>query len=175
MIMRVFRRRRPSKALRFGEEGSALVELALSLPLLCLMLLGAAEFARLAYASIEVVNGAHAGAMYAASSLSASGDYQCAGNTCSGGITNAAIADAGNLQGGNAISVTSVTTACTCSDTAFVPSSCNDNQTCINNNASMITTVTVQTQATFSTLIHIPGGTPTFTLHGQSTQVVSNE
>jgi len=167
MIMRVFKRRRLSKTLRFGEEGSALVELAISLPLLFLMLLGAAEFARLAYASIEVVNGAHAGAMYAASSLSASGD--------TGGITNAAVADAGNLQGGNAISVTSVTTACTCSNTAFVPSSCSDNQTCITNNASMITTVTVQTQATFSTLIHIPGGTPTFTLHGQSTQVVSNE
>jgi Flp pilus assembly protein TadG len=167
MIMRVFKRRRLSKTPRFGEEGSALVELAISLPLLFLMLLGAAEFARLAYASIEVVNGAHAGAMYAASSLSASGD--------TGGITNAAVADAGNLQGGNAISVTSVTTACTCSNTAFVPSSCSDNQTCITNNASMITTVTVQTQATFSTLIHIPGGTPTFTLHGQSTQVVSNE
>ncbi len=167
MIMRMFRRRRLSKALRFGEEGSALVELAISLPVLSLMLLGAAEFARLAYASIEVTNGAHSAALYASTSLSASGDTV--------GITNAATADAGNLLGGNAISVTSVTTACTCSNTAYTPSSCSDNSTCINNNASMITTVTVQTQATYSTLIHVPGGAPSFTLHGQSTQVVSNE
>jgi Flp pilus assembly protein TadG len=162
MIMRVFR-----KVFRLGEEGSALVELAISLPLLFLMLVGAAEFARLAYASIEVANAAHAAALYASSSLAASSD--------AGGISNAATTDSGNLLGGNAVSVTSVTTACTCSDTAFVPSSCSDNQTCISNNASMITTVTVQTQAAFSTLIHIPGGSPTFTLHSQSTQVVSNQ
>jgi Flp pilus assembly protein TadG len=166
MIMRLSSRGMPSKMLRIGEEGSALVELAISLPLLSLMLLGAAEFARLAYASIEVVNGAHAAAMYASSSLAASGD--------TGGITNAALADAGNLQGGNAISVTSVTKACTCSSGPN-PANCSDNATCQSNGAAMITTVTVQTQATFSTLIHIPGGTPTFTLHGQSAQVVSNQ
>ena len=54
-----------------SEEGSALVELALSLPVLLIMLLGAAEFARLAYASIEVVNAAHAAAIYASSSHAA--------------------------------------------------------------------------------------------------------
>jgi Flp pilus assembly protein TadG len=167
MIMRMFRCGRLSKASRLGEEGSALVELAISLPLLCLMLIGAAEFARLAYASIEVVNSAHAAALYASSSLAASAD--------TGGITNAATSDAGNLLGGNAISVASVSTACTCSNTAYVPSSCSDNQTCISNNASMITAVTVQTQATFSPLIHLPGGALSFTLHGQSTQVVSNQ
>ena len=167
MIMRMFRHRRLSMALRPGEEGSALVELAISLPLLSLMLLGAAEFARLAYASIEVTNGAHAAALYASSSLAASAD--------SGGITNAANSDASNLTGGNAISVTSVTTACTCSDTAYTPSSCNDNQTCVNHSTSMITAVTVQTQSTFSPLIHIRGGALSFTLHGTSTQVVSNQ
>jgi hypothetical protein len=92
-----------------------------------------------------------------------------------GGISNAATADAGNLLGGNAISVASVTTACTCSNTTYVPSSCSDNSTCISNNVSMITTVTVQTQSTFSPLIHVPGGALSFTLHGQSTQVVSNQ
>jgi len=156
-----------SKSRRFGEEGSALVELAISLPLLSLILLGAAEFARLAYGSIEVVNAAHAAAMYASSSLAASAD--------SSGITNAANSDASNLTGGNAISVKSVTTACTCSNTAYTPTSCNDNSTCINNNASMITAVTVQTQSTFSPLIRIPGGALSYPLQGQSTQVVSNQ
>jgi Flp pilus assembly protein TadG len=167
MIMGVFRRSWGSNILRSREEGSALVELAVSLPLLTIMLLGSAEFARLAYASIEVSNGAHAAAMYAASSLAASSD--------SGGITNAANSDAANLSGGSAISVTSVTTACTCANTAYTPSSCSDNSTCVNNNTSMVTAVTIQTQSTFSPLIHRPGGSLNYTLHGTSTQVVSNQ
>jgi len=167
MSMRMQTCKGRSKSRRFGEEGSALVELAISLPLLSLILLGAAEFARLAYGSIEVVNAAHAAAMYASSNLAASAD--------SSGITNAANSDASNLTGGNAISVKSVTTACTCSNTAYTPTSCNDNSTCINNNASMITAVTVQTQSTFSPLIRIPGGALSYPLQGQSTQVVSNQ
>jgi len=165
MIKRMFRFS-PSEKMS-GEEGSALVELALSLPLLTIMLLGAAEFARVAYASIEVANGAHSAAVYASYSQAASAD--------SGGITNAANSDAGNLVGGNAISVSSVTTACTCADTTYTPSSCSDNSTCVSNNTSMITAVTVQTQSTFSPLIHVPGGAASFTLKGQSTQVVSNQ
>jgi Flp pilus assembly protein TadG len=167
MTKKMFRRRHPSNSVPAGEEGSALVELAVSLPLLSLMLLGAGEFARLAYASIEVVNGAHAAALYASTSQSASSD--------SGGIANAANSDAGNLAGANAISVTSITTACTCADSTYSPSSCSDNSTCINHNSSMITAVTVQTQSTFSPLIHVRGGALSFTLKGTSTQVVSNE
>lgn len=148
------------------QEGSALVELALALPLLLLFVLGAAEFARLAYAAIEVSNAAHAAAVYASSSQSAVTDTP--------GISNAATADAGNLLGSNAVSVTSVTTACTCSNAIYTPSSCSDNQTCFQNNSAMITTVTVQTRATYSPLITIPGGALTFNLYGRSSQVVTN-
>jgi Flp pilus assembly protein TadG len=167
MVTKVFRCNPPARALRSGEEGSALVELAISLPLLFLILVGAAEFARVAYASIEVVNGAHAAAVYASSSLAASADP--------GGITNAANSDTSNLVGGNAISVTSITTACTCADSTYAPSSCSDNVTCINNNTSMVTAVTVNTQSTFSPILRIPGGVNSFTLKGSSTQVVSNQ
>jgi Flp pilus assembly protein TadG len=167
MTTKILRSCRPS-----AEEGSALVELALSLPVLLLILLGAAEFARCAYAAIEVVNAAHAAAIYAASSAAASGD--------SGGITNAATADAGNLFGSNAISVTSVTPSCTCANTAYTPSSCSDNQTCYSHNTAMVTAITVQTQATYHPLIvaNVGGlaGIPSqFTMTGQSTQVVSNQ
>jgi Flp pilus assembly protein TadG len=150
---------------RLGEDGSALVELALTLPLLMLMLLGAAELATVAYAAIEVSNAAHTAAVYASSSLGALADL--------GGISNAAATDATNLVGGSTISVTSVTTACTCANTAYAPTSCSDNQTCQQNNTSMITTVTVQTQATVSPFINIVG--KNFTLSGQSSQVVSNQ
>jgi Flp pilus assembly protein TadG len=154
--------------LRSGEEGSALVELALSLPMLCLMLLGATEFARIAYAAIEVTNAAHSAAVYAASSSAAAGD--------STGITNAAIGDSPNLAGSNAVSVvTPLGFSCSCSNTAYTPTSCSDNNTCVSHNAAMITTVTVQTQTTFSPMITLPGFSPTVTLKGSSSQVVSNE
>jgi len=150
-----------------SEEGSALVELALSLPVLLVMLLGAAEFARLAYASIEVVNSAHAAAIYASSSHAALSD--------SPGITNAAGTDSGNLTGSNAIQVTSVSSSCSCSDTSVSPSSCSDNSTCFNAHVAMITTVTVQTKSTFSPVIKMPGSAASFNLYGNSSQVVSNQ
>jgi Flp pilus assembly protein TadG len=150
-----------------SEEGSALVELALSMPVLLIMLLGAAEFARLAYASIEVVNAAHAAAVYASSSHAALSD--------STGITNAAGTDSGNLTGSNAIQVTSVSSACSCSDTGVSPSSCSDNSTCFNAHAAMITTVTVQTRSTYAPVIRIPGSALSFNLYGNSSLVVSNQ
>lgn len=165
MITKRLRRYWPAKMLRSSEEGSALVEFGISLPVLAIMLLGAAEFARLAYASIEVANGAHAAVMYAASSQAASSD--------TGGITNAANSDASNLTGG--ITVSGVTTTCACADTTYTPTSCSDNSTCVSNNTSMVTSVTVQTQATFTPLIRRPGGPSSYTLHGTSTQMVSNE
>ena len=74
MTMRFSKHGTEPNCLRSGEEGSALVELALSVPMLLIMLLGAAEFARVAYASIEVANAAHSAAMYAASSSGSSTD-----------------------------------------------------------------------------------------------------
>ena len=153
--------------LRSREEGSALVELALSLPMLCLMLLGAAEFARIAYAAIEVTNAAHSAAVYASSSSAAAAD--------STGITNAANGDSPNLAGSSAISVNPPSLSCACSNTLYTPTSCSDNSTCISHNAAMITTVTVKTQTTFSPMVSLPGWNPTITLQGQSSEVVSNQ
>lgn len=48
------------------ETGQALIELAISLPLLLLLLLGAAEFGRMAYMAIEVADAAKAAAQYGA-------------------------------------------------------------------------------------------------------------
>ena len=167
MIFKMIRAKRLANSIRSGEEGSALVELALSMPMLTIMLLGSAEFARLAYASIEVANGAHAAAIYASYSQAASSDTT--------GIGNAANSDAANLVGGGAISVTSVSTACSCADTSVTPASCSDNATCISNNTSMVTTVTVQTQAEYAPVIRIPGTATSYTLQASSTQVVSNQ
>ena len=167
MKIRLFECSRQSQ-LRSGEEGSALVELALSLPMLCVMLLGAAEFARIAYAAIEVTNAAHSAAVYASTSSAAAADTT--------GITNAATGDSPNLVGSNAVSLAATPTlACTCSNTTYVPTSCSDNSTCLSHNSAMITTVTVQTQTTFTPMVNLPGWNPTITLTGKSTETVSNE
>src|ERR1700759_2276170 len=50
----------------YGDKGQAFVELALVLPIFFLLLIGAVELGRLAYASIEVSNAARAGVAYAA-------------------------------------------------------------------------------------------------------------
>jgi hypothetical protein len=57
---------RPLRARHRSERGAALVELAVSLPLLILLLVGTADFARVFYFTIELTNAARAGAQYAA-------------------------------------------------------------------------------------------------------------
>ena len=49
-----------------GEAGSAIVELALVVPMLAFVLIGAAELGRIAYAAIEVSNAARAAVAFAA-------------------------------------------------------------------------------------------------------------
>jgi hypothetical protein len=130
------------------------------------MLLGAAEFARLAYASIEVTNAAHSAAIYAATSHGRVADTP--------GIGAAATQDSLNLGAAGAISVLSVDTFCQCSDGTTI--SCTDNQTCFTSNTHVITSVRVITQSSFSPMINLPGAKRhTFTLQGKSTQVVENQ
>lgn len=184
MIMKAFRR----LGARRDEGGSALVELALSLPMLCLILLGAAEFARVAYASIEVANAAHAAAIYAASRAGAASDFTTSGSspvTYSGGIVNAANADAHITCGGSPISVTNVSASCACTNAAATAVSCSDNQTCFTANSGIVTTMTVTTSCKFYPLIStkvqpgavlgVSGVNGPFTLSGRSIQVVSNQ
>jgi Flp pilus assembly protein TadG len=150
--------------LRRNQLGTALIETAISLPLFCLMLLGAAEFARLAYASIEVTNAARAGAEYGAYSHGTASD--------SAGVTTAATADAANLTG---LTVTNISLSCACSNSTYTPSGCSDNTTCESNNTAMVETITVNTQATYDPLIHYPGGPLSMTLTGQASETVSNQ
>ena len=154
-------------AMRWGSEsGSALVELGLSLPMLLMILLGSEELARFAYTAIETSNAAHAAALYAASGAGASVDAP--------GMSTAATSDSGNLTGKSAVAITSAVTTCTCSDGSS-PSSCSDNTTCESAGAGMIATVSVTTQAKFYPLFPLPGNASYYTVHGYSSQVVSNQ
>jgi len=55
-----------------SERGAALVEIALTLPVLVALLIGTIDFARVFYLAIELTNAARAGAQYGAKSLGGS-------------------------------------------------------------------------------------------------------
>jgi Flp pilus assembly protein TadG len=145
------------RRLRDGDMGQALVEAALTLPLLFLLLLGAAELAWLAYNAIEVANAAKAGVAYGAQS------GICGDPT---GIQNAARADASDVTA--TLTATPSTFGICSSGTA-----CNGNP-CLNTDCPspdhIETILTVNTSATVSPLIHLTGLPLSYTLHGKAVQ-----
>lgn len=129
---------------RRSKLGQAAIELALSVPLLGLLLVGASDFARAFYFYQEVVAAARAGAQYGSALPATAVD--------TGGIAAAAEANATNIPGFGSSNVTS--SFCTCSPpsgvTACATSYCNG----ANSQASY---VTVTATASFKTLVHYPG------------------
>ena len=139
-----------------NEAGQALVELALSMSLLFLMLLGAVEFARVTYAAIEVSNAARAAAQYGAMN---------GGNTADlNGMIAAAQNDSSNL--GTTVTVTADPVTNTCSDGSTYSS------TTYCGSAYVYTTLTVHTSTSFAPLISVPGFRGNFTLYGKAQELV---
>lgn len=110
-----------------NKSGSALVELALTAPVLMFMLIASAELARIAYYAIEVQNAARAGAAYGAASTqnafgpaSAANMEQAAENdvpnitdlTFQPAPTTACVCETTNSSGGISYSPTSGTASC---------------------------------------------------------------
>lgn len=147
MINRTMRFFGRAVAEREGETGSALVELALSIPLFMLVLLGAAEFARVTYAAIEVTNAARAGAQYAATLGGATGDTT--------GIQNAAQNDAYDL--GTSVTTSVYADTCVCSGAESTTVACTS--TCPSGQ-HILETVTIKATATYDPLITPSGWFP---------------
>jgi len=137
------------------EDGGSLVETCLTLPVLVLMILGAAEFTRVAYTSLEVVSAAKAGVSYGAETGATTTD--------TAGITYAAQHDSANLTG---LQVTSVSSSFVCSDGSAATGLNTDCST-----SHIEQTLTVQTQMTMDPLIHVPGLPTTYTINGSASQV----
>lgn len=135
------------------ETAQAFAELALTLPVLLALLLGATEMARVSYAAIEVSNAARAAVQYGAQSSATAADTT--------GMRTAATNEAPNV----ALGTTSVSTSYICSNgssTSGTPPTCS---------ASAVETIlTVNTQATVTPLIHLAFLPTTFTVHGQAVQ-----
>jgi Flp pilus assembly protein TadG len=175
MIERWFRHRGCRGTRHGSENGQALVELALSVPLLILMLLGAVEMGRLSYAAVEVSSAAKAAAQYA---ILNGGAYSSTDSTGldSTGMLRAAKADAYDVNSITSSPITFSsgypTMTCSCSGagtpicTTTPPSGCTG--------SFEITTVTVKTQTTFNPLIYVPlpGWHGAVTLHGYAQQEI---
>lgn len=136
-------------------RGQALVETALTIPLLLLLLIGAAEFGRLAYAAIEVSNAARAGVAYGAQSHITASD--------SSGMETAATQDGSNITGLTATS----SHFCTCSSNGAVLACTTSLNTCVSPDR-VIEYVQVNTTATITPMFNYPGISRTFTLTGQA-------
>jgi Flp pilus assembly protein TadG len=130
------------------------VELALMFPIFILLLIGAAEFGRLAYAAIEISNAARAGASYGSLTHITASDFP--------NIVAIAKKDAANLTGVTATAVNS----CACSSGGTIV--CSTALTTCPSPARIIEYVKVNTSATVDPLFHYPGLPRTFALTGQA-------
>ena len=146
-----------------NDSGQGLVELALTLPLFMLILLGAAEFARFAWASIETANAARAGVQYGAQSDITASD--------TAGISTAALNDGVNLSGLTATSSFS----CACSTAPTTTITCSTAlASCVSPNV-IIEYVQVSTTSTIKPLYHWPGMPTTFTANSSAVMEVEQQ
>ena len=140
------------RSLMGSSSGSALIELAVVVLMLVPILLGAAEFAMLAYDSIEVSDAARAGATYGSESTRTASD--------STGIKSVAAESANDISG----VVATPTVFYSCSST---PATQNPTQPTCSSGDSVLTYIQVATSATINMPIHIPG-LGSYTLNGQA-------
>lgn len=133
------------------DTGSSVVELALVLPLLCLLLAGVVDFGRACYASIELASAAAAGAVYGTQN-----------NTDVSGMQKAALLDAADVP-------TMAATAaygCECSDGSAASVSCTTEPTSCS--AGWVYYVQVSTSLTYKPLLAWPGLPSSLALAGFS-------
>ena len=149
------------------DMGQAFVELALMLPIFVLMMIGAAEVGRLAYAAIEVNNAARAGVAYAAQSHTTASDL-----LSTGGIVLAAQTEAPDIHSLSATAALS----CSCESSAGnlpAPASCAGiTLTSCAAPSRIVEFVQVTTTAPVNTLFHFPGIPNSVTFQGQATMRV---
>lgn len=144
-----------------NDTGQSLVELALMFPIFIILLVGAAEIGRVAYAAIEVSNAARAGASYGSLSRSRAIDLA--------GIQLMATKDAANLAGVTA----TASNFCACSTGGTI--TCSTALTTCPSPARVIAYVQVNTTANFDPLFHLSGLPTTFVLKGQAIMRVEDQ
>lgn len=117
-----------------AERGASLVELALVLPLLMLLLMGAVDFGRAFYLAMEISGAAQAGAEYGAQNP-----------TDTTGMSAAAKYDAPDVPG---LVVSTPTYGCECAAGTGFSATCANTPSCPSSN--IVYRVTVNVSATYS-------------------------
>jgi Flp pilus assembly protein TadG len=148
-----------------GDAGQSFVELALVLPIFVLLLVGAAEFGRLAYFGIEVSNAARAGVAYGAQNHITASD--------NAGMQLAATNDGANVVGlaascsGTSVNGLCATSSHFCSCSGAGTSTCSTGD-CTGSGNRILEFVQVNTTAVVDPLIYLPGLPRSYTLNGQA-------
>jgi Flp pilus assembly protein TadG len=143
---------------RFSERGQSAVELAIIVPVLALMLVAIADFGRVFFISVAVNNAARAGAQYGSQTNTTAADFA--------GMVSEAQADGANIPNFG----TPTASECTCG-TANPPTNpaCSTiSSTYCADASSKAVYVTVNTSATFHTILTYPGVPSSMTLTGQA-------
>jgi Flp pilus assembly protein TadG len=154
--------RKQCNTARTRESGQALVEVAFTAGMLLIMLIGAVEIGRVAYAAIEVTNAAKAAVQYGAQNRNTAAD-----------VTGMQAAAANEATALNNLNTQVSSPVCTCADDgATVACSYSSTAPAVCSGSAVLETLTVQTSATFDPLFHIPGLANTYTLHGEAVQQV---
>jgi len=133
-------------------RGQSYVELALALPALAIILVVAADFGRLFYTYLEVINAARAGAQYGANSVITAADAS--------GMTAAAKQDGVNVP-----NLTVNVSQCTCGTATATIAACSSDF-CKNDPQGNY--VVINAQAPFSTMVKYPGVPSSITLKSQA-------
>ena len=139
------------------DTGQALIEFALALPIAAVLLIGIAEYGRLAYMAIEVANAAHAGAQYGAQNHATASDAT--------GMENAAKTDAEDVTG---LTQPTAQHLCACSSGGGGTLSSCTSLVCSGTGNRAVEFVQVNSSATVHPIFHYPGISNTVTLNGQA-------
>jgi len=141
-----------------SSRGQSMVELAIVVPVLALLLVASADFARVFYFSIAVNNAARAGAQYGSQTLATAADIN--------GMKSAATQDAPNLP-----SLAATAQLCTCGTGSSV-AACASSY-CTNNPTGNY--VEVDTTMTFNTIVTYPGIPSSVPLAGKAIMQVQQQ
>jgi hypothetical protein len=161
------------RASRRGQAGQALVELALTMPILVLLLIGAAELGLTIYAAIEVSNSARAAVQYATMNGGGSATYAAGvvpvldvtGMQTAANLDSANFVHVANGTCGQPVCFSSgyPTVSCACSS-GSVTSFCNPGD--CGTGILSEETVTVKTQVIYKTGLNLPILRGGITLYG---------
>jgi Flp pilus assembly protein TadG len=148
-----------------NQSGGALVETALTAPVLLLMVLGLVEFGRVGYIAVQTSNAARAAVSYGSQNQITASDTN--------GMQLAAQTEASGLASQNVNLSVNAVGNCSCSspDTSTTPFACSGASTALCPDPSFVEqTLNVTVTATFDPIIHAGNFPGTFSITGRALQ-----